>query len=240
MNFIQSLRPPGGGILNSGVLSPPPPGTTSVSSAVGRLNLGKTGLYKKAEYVILFTNAPGGDPRGITVNNQVIVNYQFGVKCPSSRIRAAMGVSGHRYGATINDFNSLGSSSFLNVIPGIRMAGAAQGDNTSDNEIYMWGAPVFDWTTVTRAGNMTYIDPRDNAADGKLLPYTYEATSAADYYQVKGQIVTGATLSEKVLLPIYGFASWEIIDPRNGEDTEALLSQCALVAGSPKALTANG
>lgn len=68
---------------------------------------------------------------------------------------------------------------------------------------------------------------------GRLIPDAYEAISCIERYEIYVRMQPpGDTFNGN--LPLQVWCVWEIVDPRDQEDTEALLAECGISAPSPK------
>ena len=179
----------------------------------------------------------------------------FEVTCPSSRIRVAFGVvqpsvamgPQDRY----EDNNSSQPFKWVNVVPGVQTDKfyAARSNSTDpDKSMVVYGQPLYPYPDTQVAGEArNIIDPRDiiyggydgsaansggrATSNGSGWPFSFEDQSNANVYRVFVGVIALANVV--VGMPVYAWATWEVVDPRSAEDTEALLSQCYLKLAPP-------
>lgn len=197
------------------------------------------------------------------IAGNTLVPFSFDVHCPSSRIRVAFGVTSRGDAVSGNVF--FGLASLWNVIPCVKAegSGSSVGNTNEDTTEYFYGRPLFylyktavyngfddfagrmppPYDDIEVAGvvngdvwqqnSIAGIHPSKILSEGRALPDSWESQSMADLYRAKGYI--SGTNGGSSLCPI-AWAAWEITDPRDGEDTEALLAKCTLSAPRPPVL----
>ena len=142
------------------------------------------------------------------------------------------------------------ASAWVNVVPAIAVPGMGASGPQPDNTGYIYGQPIFrcDSADASAIGVGQY-DPRfiwsppdfitapttSIANPGNLpttnYPFAYEDCSDSDCFRIQGGIFANRTANPIFIQgPIYAWAVWEIVDPRDGEDTTAILNECTLEA----------
>jgi hypothetical protein len=229
----------------------------SQASAGARITGGKSGIRRKTDYVVLFKSASGGPivvPATWPGGNAGKF-FSGRVECPSGRVRVAFGISARYDDPAAGTF---GAGSYWNVTPKVKVASSpSPAGAKADTEDYYEGRPLFyvcppsllDAGGTDMALPPPYTDPSvgftpasfqswqqnqlfiaQSADIGRALPDSYEAVSAANRYDIHGIFAPRSVANDILYSPIVLWASWEVVDPRDGEDTEALLAECSVSA----------
>jgi hypothetical protein len=228
-------------------------GGYSIAAAGARMGAGQGGLYIKTQAAVLYDG-----PGAIDVTHPLIITST--VRCPSARIRVAFGVGGKDFflrdgdTAPVGDF---GIGTYWNAIPFISVpnvkAPAAGGGGVPDASPVIAGRPIFWMSPAAGVDNAPPHAETSNANAptpgtgftaqsgwnsesnlllqqyGRAVPDAYEVISSADLYKVY-LFITNIPAGRQ--LPIMIWARWEILDPRNEEDTVELMSKCVIEAPS--------
>ena len=189
---------------------------------------------------------------GLALTQGIFLNAE--VVCPSARCRVAFGVNVLRPADSLAFFvnGSTNPYAYFNVIPGVKINQIAPEtisgqDGGGDNSEIISGQPVYPFAapgTGPSANNPIIFDPSDyfiGGYDGSAgnsggmptpngigFPFAYDAIDSATNYRIRGGVFTGNS-GDLFTGPIFVWARWEIVDPRNKEDSEALLNECRLV-----------
>lgn len=196
---------------------------------------------------------------GFTAINFALL-IQFETENPSSRIRHAFGVGAIKQnrgsGVATPRFVESGCQAWVNVIPGMKIPGieAGQSGAVQDLTQVINGQPIYPYfagTTVPGTGPASNDGARQAwnpldvlvggfdgtannsggtvSSNGQALPFAYDAISSVTNWRIRGGVAAPAN-TNKLIAPLYAWASWEIIDPRDEEDSQALLADCHLHA----------
>lgn len=213
----------------------------SVSGAGGRLGAGAGGVYRKRERRILFKGSPNNASSGQTIiGGQANALIQLvNVVVASARVRVGIIVGAHK--GTSGEV--IGNKSYIQIWPGVS-AIEDRSDNQPqpiDGSPYLFGQPVLGVPSVIQpqsaaSGFFTGPDVKSVTDHGATFagswPLFYEAQSIANVYRV--EVGMGDSSGLTVMpSPVFLDVAWEIIDPRDGEDTQAILAACSVDAPYP-------
>ncbi len=196
---------------------------------------------------------------GFTATSYALL-FGFDTENPSSRIRHAFGLGTMKpfqgAGGTARFIDNT-CQGWVNVIPGMKIKGIGQdnsGSNSADFTEVINGQPIYPYfcgSTTPGTGTGGNFDERQiiGASDlivggfdgtpansggvaspnGQAFPFAYDAISSVNYWKIRAG-VAAPTNDKAIVGPMYAWASWEIVDPRDEEDSEALLADCKLHA----------
>jgi len=234
-----------------------PNNVSTVAASGARLGAGKGGIYRKEDSKLLYDgSAPNlGIQRILHATIKVPssrIRVAFGVGNPNPDVTDD-GSTGFA--------NSYGNGATVwNAVPYSRQPAAMiAAGQAGDARGLIAGRPIF-WMCPSGYGTGTQVDSaapyfESQASDpvatasaalfsqqpsveallngykiGRFVPDAYEAQSSVQEYDIWVWLSAGATSQ----IPLQVWASWEITDPRNQEDTEALLAECSLEATSTR------
>lgn len=182
-----------------------------------------------------------------TTNPSARIRHAFGV--------SALSPTADYSNADVDGYIPQNGYGYVNVFPGVQVKGAMSGSVTtinlgaSDQSSIMWGQaiyPTYAYITTPGQGGANaelqafhpgglHVGGYDGTAgnsggtptpNGVAFPFTHEAVTIADRFRCVGGVL--GTAGQQTIAPLYAWAVWEIYDPRDEADSEALLAECLL------------